>query len=109
MSEHCCEDQSISAYRDGDISYLNQFNLRCLAPAGGSVVCGTEGGNAKKKKKKGLYLEELAWVQRRPAAPQTELTDVAVTDISLLTLPHARPYEYLRSGEEPAVMQFFYN
>lgn len=23
MSEHCCEDPSISAYRDGDISYLS--------------------------------------------------------------------------------------
>lgn len=68
-------------------------------------MCGAEGGKATTKKR--LYLEELAWVQYWPAAPQTELTDVVVTDISLLTLPHARPYEYLPSGEEPAVMQCF--
>lgn len=68
---------------------------------------GTEGGDAKQKKKKVcLYSEELAWGQYRPAAPQTELTDVVVTDISLLTLPHARPYEYLLSVAQPAVMQF---
>lgn len=43
-----------------------------------------------------LYLEELASVQRGPAAPQTEPTDVVVTDISLLRLPPVRPYEYLQ-------------
>lgn len=77
--------------------------MRCLAPVRGSVVCRTEGGNAKKKS---LYLEALAWVRYRPAVPQSELTAVVVTDISLRTLPHARPYEYLLSVAEPAVMQF---
>lgn len=44
-----------------------------------------------------LYLEKLALVQHRPDARQSELTDVVVTDISLLRLPPAlvRPYEYL--------------
>lgn len=42
-----------------------------------------------------LYLEELASVQHGPDAPQTEVTDAAVTDISLLRLPPVRPYEYL--------------
>lgn len=42
-----------------------------------------------------LYFQKLALVQHRPAAPQTELTDVVVTDISPLRLPPVRPYEYL--------------
>lgn len=40
-----------------------------------------------------LYLEKLALVQHGPDVPQTELTDVVVTDISLLRLPNAQPYE----------------
>lgn len=51
-----------------------------------------------------LYLEELALVQHRPDAPQTELTDVVVTDISLLRLPPVRPYEYLLHARVSAVM-----
>lgn len=42
-----------------------------------------------------LYLEKLASVQHRPDALQTQLTDVLVTDISLLRLPPVWPYEYL--------------
>lgn len=52
-----------------------------------------------------LYLEKLASVQHRPDAPQTEPTDVVVTDISLLRLPPARPYEYLLNAGESAVMR----
>ena len=52
-----------------------------------------------------LYLEELASVQHGPDAEQTELTDVTVTDISLLRLPPARPYEYLLNAREPALMR----
>lgn len=51
-----------------------------------------------------LYLEKLASVQHRPDAPQTELTDVVVTDISLFRLPPVRPYEYLLNAGESAVM-----
>lgn len=45
-------------------------------------------------KKVCLYLEELALVQHRPDARQSEPTDVAVTDISPLRLPPVRPHEY---------------
>lgn len=51
-----------------------------------------------------LYLEELASVQHRPDAPQTELTDAVVTDISALRLPPVRPYEYLPNAGVSAVM-----
>jgi len=61
-----------------------------------------EDGDAKKVC---LYFEKLALVQHRPDAPQTELTEVVVTDISLLKLPPARPYEYLLSAEMSAVMR----
>lgn len=52
-----------------------------------------------------LYLEILAAVQNRPDAPQTELTDVVVTDISLLRLPPVQPYEYLLNAGVSAVMR----
>lgn len=51
-----------------------------------------------------LYLEKLASVQHRPDAPQTELTDVVVTYISLFRLPPVRPYEYLLHVEAQAAM-----
>lgn len=40
------------------------------------------------------YLEELALVQHGPDARQSELTNVAVTDISPLRLPPVQPHEY---------------
>lgn len=54
-----------------------------------------------------LYLEKLALVQHRPDARQSELTDVVVTDISLLRLPPAlvRPYEYLVNAEVPSLVR----
>lgn len=52
-----------------------------------------------------LYLEKLASVQNRPDAPQTELTDAVVTDISPLRLPPVRPYEYLPNAGVSAVMR----
>lgn len=52
-----------------------------------------------------LYLEELAQVQHRPDAQQTELTDVVDTDIPLLRLPPARPYEYLFNAGVSVVMR----
>lgn len=54
-----------------------------------------------------LYLEELALVQHRPDARQTELTDAVVTDISLLRLPPVlvRPYEYLVNAEVPSFVR----
>lgn len=58
-------------------------------------------GNAKSLS----LFRETGFGTARARCIANELTDVVVTDISLLRLPPARPYEYLLNAGVSAVMQ----